>query len=400
MARDGTAGRFHARCHPARHAAREEITMPPLAERNLLHDKVRLTVTLTGIVFAVVLIVVELGLFVGFTVTTSNLIDNSGADLWVTSKNVPYVEQGVPFSERKLYQVRAVSGVAKAEKLITRWVEWKRPDGRQESVQVVCMDVDEPLGRPWNLVQGRIDDLKRPDAIIMDEIYRQKLGVDHAEQVFEINGKRALVVGFTRGIRAFTTSPYVFTTFKRAQQYANIPDDQTVYILVKLAPGANLEQVRREILDHVKDVQVVTNHEFSRMTQVYWMFTTGAGVAVLLAAVLGLVVGFVVVAQTIYATTMDHLREFGTLKAMGAPNSYVYRVIIKQAAISAVIGYFLGMIVSIFVVHASQKGGAAILMPVPMAIGMFFLTLLMCVGAALVSINKVTRLDPAMVFKG
>src|SRR5579871_2361543 len=93
--------------------------MPPLAQRNLFHDKVRLAVTLTGIVFAVVLIVVELGLFVGFTVTTSNLIDNSGADLWVTSKHVPYVEQGVPFSERKVYQVRAVPGVAKAEKLIT-----------------------------------------------------------------------------------------------------------------------------------------------------------------------------------------------------------------------------------------------------------------------------------------
>ena len=374
--------------------------MPPLAQRNLFHDKVRLAVTLTGIVFAVVLIVVELGLFVGFTVTTSNLIDNSGADLWVTSKHVPYVEQGVPFTERKLYQVRAVSGVAKAEKLITRWVEWKRPDGRQESVQVVGFDVDESLGRPWNLVQGRVEDLKRPDAIIMDEIYRQKLGVDHAEQLFEINGKRARVVGFTQGIRAFTTSPYVFTTFKRAQEYANVPDDQTTYILVKLAPGANPDQVRRDILDRVKDVDVVTNHEFSRMTQFYWMFTTGAGVAVLLAALLGLVVGFVVVAQTIYATTMDHLREFGTLKAMGAPNSYVYKVIIKQAAISAVIGYFLGMIVSVFVVHASQKGGAAILMPTPMAIGMFFLTLFMCIGAALVSINKVTRLDPAMVFKG
>jgi putative ABC transport system permease protein len=374
--------------------------MPPLAQRNLFHDKVRLAVTLTGIVFAVVLIVVELGLFVGFTVTTSNLIDNSGADLWVTSKHVPYVEQGVPFSERKLYQVRAVPGVAKAEKLITRWVEWKRPDGRQESVQVVGLNVDENLGRPWNLVQGRVEDLKRPDAIIMDEIYKQKLGVEHAEQLFEINGRRARVVGFTQGIRAFTTSPYVFTTFKRAQEYANVPDDQTTYILVKLAPDGNPDQVRHAILDRVKDVDVVTNHEFSRMTQFYWMFTTGAGVAVLLAAMLGLVVGFVVVAQTIYATTMDHLREFGTLKAMGAPNSYVYKVIIKQAAISAVIGYFLGMIVSVFVVHASQKGGAAILMPTPMAIGMFFLTLTMCVGAALVSINKVTRLDPAMVFKG
>lgn len=374
--------------------------MPPLAQRNLFHDKVRLAVTLTGIVFAVVLIVVELGLFVGFTVTTSNLIDNSGADLWVTSKHVPYVEQGVPFSERKLYQVRAVPGVVKAEKLITRWVEWKRPDGRQESVQVVGLNVDENLGRPWNLVQGQVEDLKRPDAIIMDEIYKQKLGVEHAEQLFEINGRRARVVGFTQGIRAFTTSPYVFTTFKRAQEYANVPDDQTTYILVKLAPDGNPDQVRHAILDRVKDVDVVTNHEFSRMTQFYWMFTTGAGVAVLLAAMLGLVVGFVVVAQTIYATTMDHLREFGTLKAMGAPNSYVYKVIIKQAAISAAIGYFLGMIVSVFVVHASQKGGAAILMPTPMAIGMFFLTLTMCVGAALVSINKVTRLDPAMVFKG
>ena len=115
---------------------------------------------------------------------------------------------------------------------------------------------------------------------------------------------------------------------------------------------------------------------------------------------LGLVVGFVVVAQTIYATTMDHVREFGTLKAMGAPNSYVYKVIMKQAAISALMGYVLGMFVSVFVVHASQKGGAAILMPVPMAVGMFFLTLAMCVGAALVSINKVMHLDPAMVFKG
>ena len=108
--------------------------MPPLAQRNLFHDKVRLTVTLTGIVFAVVLIVVELGLFVGFTVTTSGLIDHSGADLWITSKNVPYVEQGVAFSERKLNQARAVPGVADAQKMIAHWTQWKRHDGGEDSV--------------------------------------------------------------------------------------------------------------------------------------------------------------------------------------------------------------------------------------------------------------------------
>ena len=117
--------------------------MPPLARRNLMHDRVRLAVTLTGIVFAVVLIVVELGLFVGFTETTSNVIDNSGVDLWVTSKHVPYIELGVPFSERKLYQVKAVPGVQDAEKFILRWTQWKREDGRTESVQVLGFNPDK-----------------------------------------------------------------------------------------------------------------------------------------------------------------------------------------------------------------------------------------------------------------
>jgi putative ABC transport system permease protein len=374
--------------------------MPPLAQRNLFHDKVRLTVTLTGIVFSVVLIVVQLGLFIGFTTATSNLIDHSGADLWVTSKNVPYVEQGVAFSERKLNQVRAVAGVADAQKIIARWTQWKRHDGRQESVQIVGINVDDSLERPWNLIEGRVDDLKSPDAVILDELYKEKLGVTRVGEVFEIGGYRARVVGFTRGIRSFTTSPYVFTSFKNAQDFTGLREDQTLFILVKLAPGANREQVRRALLARVADVDVLTSAQFSRMTTFYWMFTTGAGVAVLIAAALGLIVGFVVVAQTIYATTMDHIREYGTLKAMGAPNSYIYKVIMQQAAIAAVIGYVLGMIVSVFVVHGSEKGGAAILLPKPMAVGMFFLTLAMCVGAALVSINKVTRIDPAMVFKG
>ena len=225
--------------------------MPPLAQRNLFHDKVRLTVTLTGIVFSVVLIVVQLGLFFGFTTATSNLIDHSGADLWITSKNVPYVEQGVAFSERKLNQVRAVPGVADAQKIIAHWTQWKRHDGGEDSVQIVGINVDDSFERPWNLVQGRSEDLKSPDAIILDELYKQKLGVTRVGEVFEIGGHRARVVGFTRGIRSFTTSPYVFTTFKNAQNYTGTREDQTMFILVKVAPGASLEQVRRRLLDHI-----------------------------------------------------------------------------------------------------------------------------------------------------
>src|SRR6516162_10241634 len=122
--------------------------MPPLARRNLVHDKVRLAVTLTGIVFAVVLIVVELGLFVGFTVTTSSIIDHSNVDLWIVSKGTPYIEQGAPFSERKLYQVLAAPGVAAAEKYSVKFTQWQTPEGAQESVQVVGFNPYHAIGGP------------------------------------------------------------------------------------------------------------------------------------------------------------------------------------------------------------------------------------------------------------
>jgi putative ABC transport system permease protein len=374
--------------------------MPPLAQRNLTHDKVRLAVTLTGIVFAVVLIVVEMGLFLGFTVTTSSIIDKSGVDFWIVSKHTPYIEQGAAFSERKLYQVLATPGVASADKYIVRFAEWKTPEGSEQSVQVVGFNPYSKIGGPWDVVQGSVEDLKTPDSVIIDELYAKKLGVTHVGQVFEIYGRRTRVVGFTRGIRAFTTTPYVFTSFKNGQDFARLEQDQTLFILVKAMPGTDRKALQHDLQSRLRDVDVLTTQEFSNMTRFYWMFTTGAGVAVLIAALLGLVVGVVVVAQTIYATTMDHIREYGTLKAMGAPNSYIYRVIITQAAIAAVVGYALAMFVSIFVVRASQSGGAAILLPLPMVVVLFFVTLVMCATAAVVSIKKVTSLDPAMVFRG
>ena len=130
------------------------------------------------------------------------------------------------------------------------------------------------------------------------------------------------------------------------------------------------------------------------------MFGTGAGITVLIAAGLGLLVGVVVVAQTIYAATVDHIREYGTLKAMGASNGYLYRVILQQAAMSAVAGYGVGIGVAMVAARASLAGTTAIILEPPLAGALFVLTLLMCLGASVVSINRVTRIDPAMVFKG
>ena len=374
--------------------------MVPLARRNLFHDIVRFIATLTGIVFSVVLATVQLGLFVGFTTATANVIAHSQADLWIKSHNVAYLEAAVPFSAQKQYQVLGTPGVARVEKYIVQFGDWKLPNGAVVGVMLIGFNPDASMGGPWNLTVGHFADVKAADTVIVDELYGAKLGVTRPGQSVEMRGYRARVVGFTRGIRTFTTYPTVFTSFKNAQNYAGIQADHTLYLLVRAVPGTDIQALKARLLRRVPDVDVLTTAEWRRTQQRYWMFGTGAGFTVLLAASLGVLVGGVVVAQTIYAATVDHLREYGTLKAMGASNSYLYRVILKQAAISGALGYVVGMALSLGIARLSQQGPTAILVPCWLMGSMFVVTLGMCMSASMVSINKVTRLDPVMVFKG
>ena len=374
--------------------------MPSLARRNLLHDRVRLVVTLTGIVFAVVLSAVQLGLFVGFQRATSDVIRHAGADLWIASSGVTHLETGVPFSERKLYEVLATPGISAVQKHLVRFAQWKKPDGGQESVMVIGVDLTGSMGRPWQLVAGSADRLAEPDSVIVDELYLRKLGISGVGDLVEIGGHRARVVGLTRGIRTFTTAPPVFASFKRAQDYTGIAEDETMYLLGRIAPDASSDEVVGRLRQRLTDVEVRTADSWRRGQEAYWMFGTGAGITVLIAAGLGLLVGVVVVAQTIYAATVDHLREYGTLKAMGATNAYLYRVILQQAALSALAGYGIGIGIALLASRASLAGTTAIILEPALASALFVLTLVMCLGASVVSINKVTRLDPAMVFKG
>jgi putative ABC transport system permease protein len=361
-----------------------------LARRNLFHDRIRFAVTLTGIVFALVLIIVQFGLFIRFTTTTSNNIDHSHADLWIVFHSVGYFDTSRMFSERKYYEALSTPGVLQAEKYIQTFAYWKKPDGGVENVQVIRFRPGSGLGEPWNVVLGDSLDVKLEDGVIVDDLFKEKLGVRNIGDRVEIGDHRARVVGFTHGIRSFTTSPFVYTSFKNSLNYTRpeAREDQLAYILIKVAPGFTPEAVQKNLRARLTDVDVYKSEEFSRRTRFYWMFTSGAGLAVLTAAFMGLVVGVAVVAQTIYAATVDHIREYGTLKAMGVTNQYLYRVLIEQGVWSGVLGYTLALLVAHFIVQASEKGGALIL------------AVLMCITAALVSINKVTRLDPAMVFKG
>ena len=172
----------------------------------------------------------------------------------------------------------------------------------------------------------------------------------------------------------------------------------TTYVLVKLAPDADVEAVRSEIASKLPDDEVLTRASFLERNLNHWLFGTGAGVALIGGAILGLVVGTVIVAQTLYSSTKDHLNEFATLRALGSSSGYIHNVILAQAAISAVIGYMLGMAIALIIVALSENTALPIIMTPGLAGLLLMLTVGMCSISALSAIAKVMKIDPAMVF--
>lgn len=371
-----------------------------LAFRNLIYDKVKLTVTLTGVIFAVVLITVQLGLFLGFTKAICDIIDHTDADIWITPRGIPNYEQVAPMSEHPLHRILSVPGVRQVGKMVTQFVPWRKKSGGQQQSIIVGFDVNAGILAPWNLISGSREALQLPDTVIIDYLYQGKLEIRQVGDTAEINGRRVRVVGITRGIRSFTTSPFVFTSLKNSLNYARLKEDQITYLLVRTSAGASPEEIRGQLKIRFPELDVYTKLEFRNKTQRNWIFETGAGAGIFTAAIMALVVGIVVVAQTLYASTIDHLNEFATLRAMGAGNRFLYSIIVLQAVISAVVGYALGIGIGFMISKASEATVTAIVVTPQLAAMMFVITLVMCVVAALTSVRKVTRIEPAIVFKG
>lgn len=370
-----------------------------LAWRNLTRDRVRFTITVVGVGFSVVLMALQTALLIGFALTSSSLIDRAGADFWIVPKGTRNVDQSSDITVRRRYQALATPGVASVGKMIVRFMPWKRPDGGVEIINIVGIDPNAPAVKPWNFVIGSVQSLKIPDGIVIDRLYAHKLGINRIGEVIEINGHRVRVVGLTSGVRAFTQAPYVFTAFKTAQAIIGMPADRLSYLLVKAKPGADLANLHRRLDRRFPELDVWKASAFSWQTRKYWLLTTGAGAGLVIAAGLGLIVGIVIVAQTLYAATVERLPEYATLRAMGAGHRYLQRVVLKQSSLGAVFGYGVGMTVAGTVIYLARNGSAALILPWPIMLSLGVITLLMCSCGAIVSIRNLRKVDPAMVFK-
>ncbi len=367
-----------------------------LAFRNLFHDRIRLAVTLVGILFSIVLVAVQLGLYLGARKMIIGMIEHANGELWVTSYGAKSFEEAGNLTGRERFLTLSVPGVNAVVPMVVSFAEWRKPEGGTALSVIVGTD---PSGlAPWDIVEGDADDIAAPGAIVVDRTYLEDLGLKQNGDTAQIESTRVKVVALTKGIRSFTTAPYVFTTLNRARTILSLQGDQATFLLVQLTPGADVEKVRGDIAARLTGTEVLTKAEFRNRSLDHWLFSTGAGVALIGGAALGLLVGTVIVAQTLYSSTKDHLNEFATLRALGSSAGYIHKVILVQAALSAAIGYVLGIALSLVIIHFSEDTALPIVMTPGLAVGLFVLTVFMCAISAFAAIMKVTKLDPAMVF--
>ena len=371
-----------------------------LALKNLMHDRIRLAITLVGITFSVALVLIQVGMFFGMTANSSTIIDHSQGDLWIMARNAQNFDMVHAFPDSLVSSARSVEGVEWAENLILAWGFIRLPNGGTEQVEMVGFNPSRAVGQPWNVQYGNIADLRGTDAIFVDQSAFTRLGPMNVGDFREVVTKKVRVVGITRGIMSFTTAPYFFTTVETAQRILpQVMGNKTTFIVAKVRDGYSKEKVKQALQQRFRNYDVRTKEEWATRTRNYWTWQTGIGAGFFGNALMGFIVGLVIVSQTIYSATIENIREYGTLKAIGAKNLHVYSVILQQAGVAAVGGFLLATVLQ-RIVLALKPITVQISAPPVLYIGTFLLTLIMCGLASLVSVRRVASIDPVEVFKG
>jgi putative ABC transport system permease protein len=369
-----------------------------LASRNLFHDRLRFVATLVGIVFSVVLVMIQMGLFLGFGRMVTTMIDHANADLWVIPKGAKCFEDPSLLDLKLREKVAAVDGVASVVPLVIGFSDWRLDSGEMTPVFIVGTDLKDGVLPPWNVVDGDVHALSQSGGVAVDRSYFDRLGIKGLGATAEIRGRRVKVVALTDGIRSFTTTPFVFVDLKNARLYTGTFPNRASDLVVRLKPDTDRTKAIDAVRAQVGDAEVLTADEFRSRSRSFWLFGTGAGAALFAGALLGVIVGTVIVAQTLYSSTKDHLSEFATLRAMGSSNNYIYNVIIYQALLNAVIGFVLAAAIGYVVVEMTAKSALPIVITPWLVAALLALTIVMCVSSGIGAIIRVVRIDPATVF--
>lgn len=378
------------------------------ALKMMIGDKAKFIGIIIGLTFASFIITQQAGIFVGLMSRTFGfLTDTRQPNIWLMDPEVQFVDDIKPFKMTNLYQARGVEGVEWAVPLYKGLLKARLPTGTFQICNVIGIDDATLIGGPPYITTGSIENLRFPDAVIINEVGAKKklASFQHGKrvpmqygEVFEINDRRARVYGFCQTERTFQSQPVVYTTFEKALRFSPPERDLLSFVLIKAKDGVDPEILAQNISD-VTGLLALTTKQFRNKSLRYYMTQTGIPINFGVAVILGVIIGVAIAGQTFYTFAHDNMRYFATFKAMGATNKLITKMVFLQALMVATIGWSFG--IGLTTLFGGSSGGTELsfLLPWWLFIGsgvaIYFITFL----AALVSLYKIIRLEPSIVFQ-
>ncbi|MGZ8136847.1 MAG: ABC transporter permease [Methylococcaceae bacterium] len=386
--------------------------MNHIALKMLMGDKGKYFGIVMGLTFASLIMTQQPAIFLGIMARSYSFISDVGlADIWVMDAKVQFVDDIKPLQETELYRVRGISGVEWAVPMYKGLLKARLADGAFQTCNVIGLDDATLIGGPPIMLEGKLEDLRSSDGVIVDiDGATDKLGkpspIEGGEPIplkvgetLELNDRRAIVVGIAKVTRTFQSQPVIYTTYSRAKSYAPKERKLLSFVLVKVKKGQDAQELARRIQD-ITGLAAYTQAGFMQLTYEYFMKNTGIPINFGISVLLGFIVGAAIAGQTFYNFTLENLRQFGVLKAMGTSNWTLLRMILLQAVLVGSTGYGLGVGLTALFGYSMRHTILAFKFPWQLLVFSGAGVSLICVIAALISILKVIRLEPAIVFKG
>jgi len=382
-----------------------------IALKMLVGDRAKYLGIIMGITFASLLITQQASIFVGLMSRTYGFVTDLGQpDIWVMDPMVQFIDDIKPLQDTELYRVRGVTGVAWAVPLYKGLLKARLDDGSYQTCNVIGLDDTTLIGGPPKMIEGSLADLRRAEGIIVDHVgASSRLAKPAAEpggqptplrvgDAIELNDHRAVVVGICEVSRTFQSQPVIYTTYSRAVQFAPRERKLLSFVLAEAADDVDPKDLCARITAET-GLAAYLRDDFAWMTVNYFMKYTGIPINFGIAVLLGFIVGTAIAGQTFYNFTLDNLRYFGTLKAMGAPNSMLLRMILLQSVMVGIVGYGLGVGAASLMGTLSSSTELAFKLTWHLLVISATAVTLICLFSAFISMYKVVRLEPAIVFK-
>ncbi len=374
-----------------------------VALKMLFGDRPKYLMLLAGLTFSTMLIVQQGSIFWGLMTWSQSGITNVNAPVWVTDSNINQVEEIKPLADTTVNVVRSVSGVEWAVPLYKGVQRARLRDGNYEQIALVGIEASTLIGRPGRVLEGHIEELRSPDAVAIDQLGVERLGGPeniHLGTTFEINDHRVRVVAIVQTQKSFQNFPFVYTTYERALSVTPEERRKLSYVLASPVSGISPEELARRIHEQT-GLGAFTADQFGWKTIRWILQNTGIGVNFGTTVLLGFIVGMAISGQTFYLFTVENLPQFGALKAIGASTGMLARMILLQSFTVGSIGYGVGVgLATLFGLTAAGGDRLPFKETWPLLVGVAVALLLICSVSSVISIRKLAKLEPAIVFRG